>query len=59
MRRARKITVLVAALLVVWVLELAADFQVSGVWWTHGQAMEYGGFTFVVLAIYLFVFARE
>ena len=59
MRRPIKFIVLLFALLVVWGLELAADFHVSGVWCTHGQAMGYGGVAFIALVTYLFVFVHE
>ena len=42
---------------IVWSLELLADFRpFPGIWWTHRQAMDYGGMVFA--GVFLLVFLR-
>ena len=59
MKRRTKYVTLVVALAVVWGLELLADFRVPGVWWSHAQAMGYGGLALVALAVWLLAFVSE
>ena len=59
MKRRTKYVTLAVALAAVWGLELVADFRVPGVWWSHSEAMGYGGVAFVALAVWLFAFVSE
>ncbi len=45
---------LLIVVVVITALELLADFHpFPGVWWTHKQAMDYGGLALIALAIWL------
>ena len=49
-----------AAVVVITALELLADFHpLPGIWWTHKQAMDYGGLALVALVIWLVLTPRS
>jgi hypothetical protein len=55
-----RIIILLIALAIVSGLELLADFRpFPGIWWTHGQAMDYGGLAIIALAVFLFAVRRR
>jgi hypothetical protein len=42
-----------AVIVVMTALELLADFHpLPGIWWTHKQAMDFGGFAIIALLIW-------
>ena len=50
---------LLGAVIVITLLELLADFRPSPViWWTHKEAMDYGGLVLIALAAWMFVRRR-
>jgi len=52
--------VLIIFLAIIWGLELLADVHAfPAIWWTHHQAMAYGGVAFIGLVLFLFVFRRR
>jgi len=52
--------ILVGVFVIMWSLELLADLHpFPGIWWTHRQAMDYGGLVFVGLFLAMFFFRRE
>jgi len=45
---------------VITALELLADFHpFPGIWWTHKQAMDYGGLALIAVAIWLLALRRD
>jgi hypothetical protein len=46
--------ILLILIVVITGLELLADFRsFAGIWWTHKEAMDYGGLAFIAVAILL------
>jgi hypothetical protein len=55
-----RILLIFAAVVVITALELFADFHpLPGIWWTHKQAMDYGGLALVALVIWLVLKPRS
>jgi len=49
-----------AVLVVMMALKLLADFQpLPGIWWTHKQAMDFGGFAIIALVIWFLMLGRD
>lgn len=52
--------ILLIIVVVTTALELLADFHpFPGIWWTHKQAMDYGGLTLIAVAIWLLGLRRD
>jgi hypothetical protein len=47
-------------IVVMTALELLADFHpLPGIWWTHKQAMDFGGLAIIVLVIWFLMLGRD
>jgi hypothetical protein len=45
---------------VMMAFELLADFHpLPGTWWTHKQAMDFGGFAIIALVIWFLMLGRD
>ena len=55
-----RLLLIFAAVVVITVLELLADFHpLPAIWWSHRQAMDYGGLALVALVIWLVLTRRS
>jgi hypothetical protein len=55
----RGLILLLICLAIVWGLELLADLHLfPGIWWTHAQAMNYGGWAFIGVALLVLLLRR-
>jgi hypothetical protein len=49
-----------AVLVVMMALKLLADFHpLRGIWWTHNQARDFGGFAIIALVIWFLTLGRN
>ena len=49
-----------AVLVVMMALKLLADFHpLPGIWWTHNQARDFGGFAIIALVIWFLVLGKD
>ena len=49
-----------AVLVVMMALKLLADFHpFPGIWWTHKQARDFGGFAVIALVIWFLMLGRD
>jgi hypothetical protein len=47
-------------IVVMMALELLADFHpLPGIWWTHKQAMDFGGLAIIALVIWFLIQGRD
>jgi hypothetical protein len=47
-------------IVVMMAFKLLADFHpLPGIWWTHKQAMDFGGFAIIAVVIWFLTLARE